>query len=144
MDDNKSQSFPTRLVLENWQFMRLMEWLDQFVDRAPNQGEGSLAYRFHQRFEDDWVNLSARLVDAAPRSLERYAWLTFEQKTIMDPLSISEIRLLIRLVKRILNDLDRKLATTNNTGDAIDLGYEQYEFTRLLQFLESLVEKHLP
>lgn len=124
------------LELVNWQFLKLMQALDDEIMISPNNGKGSLAAAYMERYQDKWVMLQARLIDASSRNFDRYARLKMDEKTIIQFTSDEEWQLVIRLLVKINLRLKAALKTTEDPNDIIDLTFEQQSFDRLLASLK--------
>ena len=118
--------------MEIWAFIRMMQALDDKVAHAPNQGKGAAMGNFFERYEDQYLDLQAKLVDAAQFNFNRYARLYLDEKISLVPQNPNEWRLCQQFIQQILQDINNRLTIIPSDSEEYSLIMERDYLTELL------------
>ena len=121
-----------RLKLVHWQFIQIMDLLDQELADIPKQGKGSTAANFKDRYEEQWLMLQARLIDASNINFSRFSRLYFDEQIYLMLQNKQEWELLHRLITIRQAQLKTDLAKNTDLSQTASLLFEQQAFEQLL------------
>ena len=119
--------------LDHWLFIKLMQAIDDELKLAPNQGMGSIAHAIMERYQERFILLQARLIDASTRSQMRYTRLYFDEQIVLMPQSKDEWQYYKHILLKLNLSLKARLSQTPNPSETIDLSFEQQAIEALLK-----------
>lgn len=111
-----------------WQFVRVMVRLEEARNLT---GADPLLKHFYERWEDFWVDLDAQLVDLGRNDPDGFAELMMDQEVVCEDISEAERRLVIRLIREVIEELKRTLRNTEDPASVEDLSFERDELNLL-------------
>ncbi len=119
------------LRLEVWQFVRLMVQMEESLGiggaTGGGEGAGGALRLLYDRWEDDWAELDARLVDLGRSDPDGFADLMMNQEVVLEDVSVGARRLVAAELEKVVAALKRKLAATDDPAEVTDLSFERDE-----------------
>ena len=127
------------LRLEVWQFVRLMVQMEESLGiggaSGGGEGAGGALRLLYDRWEDDWAELDARLVDLGRSDPDGFADLMMNQEVVLEGVSLGARQLVAAELEKVIAALKRKLAATEDPADVTDLSFERDELALTVKTL---------
>ena len=130
----KRQDAHYDLSMPVWQFVRLMVQIEQTLAQFSDTNLREV----YNEWEDFWVALDAKLLDAGKRSREEFANLMMDQDVVMHGLTLAQCGLLRREIRRVIVQVRRQANLERSKEEKRNLNFEARELELLIQELTLL------